>query len=150
MVPPDEAGVIITLGKHVRVTPPGWYIFWPLIQDNVFMVTTPQVVDLRAQSIRGITVSGAIEYQIIDIQKAILNVQDLDRSLQNYVLGVIADNAVSKLEDDDLQDFIEPIRSAIEAHVADWGIEVTGVFITDYVECPVYRIIGGITSTTEE
>ncbi len=150
MVPPDEAGVIITLGKHVKVCRPGWYIYWPLIQDNVFMDTMPQVVDLRAQSIKGVTISGALEYRIVDIRKAILGVQDLDSSLANYSLGVIADNITSKLAEDDLQELIGPIRKTIEEHVAEWGIQVTGVFITDYVECPVVRLIGGMTRTIEE
>ncbi len=148
MIPPDEAGVIVTLGRKVRVVLTGWYILWPIIQECTFMCVTPQVIDLRAQSIitpdgRNVTVSGAIEYEIRDIRKAILNVQDLDRSLQNYALGVIAEAVAIRTGDTEgFVEFSKRVRKTIREHVNDWGIKINHVYITDYVVCRVIRLIG--------
>ena len=74
---PDEAGVRITLGSRVKLLSPGWYIHWPLIQEFSKINVTPQVVDLRAQSVyppnhKDMCVSGAVQYRIRDDKNGIL------------------------------------------------------------------------------
>jgi len=125
MVQPDEAGVRTTLGNHVKAIGPGYWFYWPLIQEIITLTVTPQVVDLRPQSLRiddqDVTVSGAIMYRISDARKALLNVQDYDRSLITLALGIIANG---ELHEDEI---LKRLREA----AAGWGIKVMRVFITD-------------------
>ena len=144
MIAPDEAGVRVTLGTRVKVLESGWYFVWPLIQEVTAMIVTPQVVDLRGQSImepdgKSLAVSGAIEYRISRIEKAILSVQDLDRSLQNLALGIIADIVSSK--DVSLVEFKDELLKRLRDRVSDWGVKIIQVYITDYADHAVYRVI---------
>ena len=96
IITPYEAGVRFTFGKYYKSKGAGWYIIWPLIQRMVWMEVQTQVVDLRAQSIRtsdnvDLVVSGAVQYYIKDIERAVMAVQDVDVSLQAVSLGIILD-----------------------------------------------------------
>ena len=149
LIAPDEGGVRVTLGKHVGLTPPGWYISWPLIQEITYITVTPQVEDLRAQSIMtsdsvSIAVSGAIEYSIRDVKKAILSVQDFDKSLKNLALGVIVDYVTSHTlaECKDVEQIKITVRKALRAHVNDWGIKLINVYVTDLDKHRAIRIMG--------
>ncbi len=149
LIAPDEGGVRVTLGNRVSLTPPGWYVVWPLIQVVTSLTVTPQVEDLRAQSIQtadgvSLAVSGAIEYSIRDARKAILCVQDFDDSLKNLALGAIVDFVTTHtLEEcgrvDDIKDVV---RKALRKHINDWGIRLMNVYITDLDKHRAIRIMG--------
>ena len=100
LVEPNESGVRITLGKHVKDTPCGWYFCIPIIQTMIKLEIVSQVVDLRSQSLRtkdsvDVVISGGIQYKICNVRKAILNVQDFDKALQVLALGIIAEYVAS-------------------------------------------------------
>jgi regulator of protease activity HflC (stomatin/prohibitin superfamily) len=67
----------------------------PVLQSISTINTTPQIVDLRAQSVTTkdratIAVSGAIEYEVCDPVQAIYGVFDFNRNIQSGALGIIA------------------------------------------------------------
>jgi len=91
---PYEAGVRFTFGKFVKAKKAGWYIIWPLFQRFIWLEIQSQVIDLRVQSVRtkdsqDAIVSGAIQYSIRDVEKAIINIQDIDKAIETVSLGVI-------------------------------------------------------------
>jgi len=137
LVNPNEAGVRITLGKHVKDTPPGWYFYWPLIQECTTVVVVSQVVTLKPQSImtvdaKSIVMTGAIQYCITSARKAILNVEDYDESLRGLALGIIVKFTKNrKLEEcRDLNSLENEILKGTRAIVGDWGLKIQKVFIT--------------------
>ena len=134
-----EAGVRVSLGKYVKKLGPGWYMFWPLAQRVIWMEIPTQVADLRTQSVRTVDgkeviVSGAIQYRIQDIEKAIFNVQDVDESLENLALGIILD-FVSRKTMANLQD-MEVLKAELRKGLAEassgWGVKIEKVIITDF------------------
>lgn len=138
LVDPDEAGIRITLGSRYRLILPGWYIYWPLLQKCVVNTITPQIVDLRAQSVwtadgHDVTISGAIQYRITDVAKAILVVQDFDKSLDTLALGIIRKftgcRTLEQCHDQDA--LITEILKGIRDKAAGWGLKIMDVFITD-------------------
>lgn len=143
LVNPDESGIRITLGKHVKSCGPGYYFYWGLIQECTKVYTMPQVVDLRPQSLRvptdednyhlekDIVVSGAIMYRITDARKALLNVQDFDRSLTTLALGVISRGELDP----------EKILKGIREEASGWGIKVIKTFITDRGDVTNVRLL---------
>ena len=138
MVGPNEGGVRLLLGKYVKATQPGWYIFWPKIHRVYTVDVVTQVVDLRCQSLRtcdgkSIAAGGAIQYKVRNARKALLNVSDYDKALQTMALGIIADY-VGEHTLDQLQDKMklkDKIRAGVKEATGDWGLYVQGVFITD-------------------
>jgi len=96
-----EAAIRVTFGKYCKSKQTGWYIYWPLIQRVIWLEIQTQVVDLRTQSIRtkdnkDIIISGAIQYSIKDIKKAIENVQDIDKAIETISLGIVFNFVHSK------------------------------------------------------
>lgn len=154
LVEPDEAGIRTTLGKYVRSTPPGWYIHWPIIQMCTKVTVTPQVVDLRGQSVltqtaRDIIIGGAIQYRISDAQKAILCVQDFDISLRALALGIIGDYASKKTitECNDRTALAKEILEGVREAASGWGLKIIKVYITDLGTTQNIRIIGSAQTT---
>ena len=102
------------------------------------MEVQTQIVDLRAQSIRtqddeSTVVSGAIQYSIRDIYKAIINVQDVDKSLETLALGIIFDFVHSRRLEDcrDIGVLKTEILKGIKEAATGWGLKIEKVYITD-------------------
>jgi len=150
-VQPDEAGVRVTCGNIVKVICPGLWLFLPVVQTITIVVVTPQVVDLRGQSVisngKDYIISGAIMYRIDNAEKAILAVQDFDRSLQVLSLGIIAN--YSKSHDLSHPDAFELLQTEILKGVREaasgWGLKIMKVYLTDLGNVSNIRVIGNTT-----
>lgn len=148
MVYPDEGGVRISFGKIVKTLKPGWYVYWPPVQHVEKIGVTPQCVDLRPQS--GLTtddidmgISGAILYKISDARKAILDVQDYDRSIQVIALGVILEFTCDHSSTDfKIATLRELILLKVREEASGFGIKIMRVYITDLGKCRNLRILG--------
>ncbi|KKL82127.1 hypothetical protein LCGC14_1987860 [marine sediment metagenome] len=154
---PNEGGVRITLGKHVKTLEPGWYYYWPVIQECEGMNTSPQIVDLRPQSAltndtKDIAISGGIKYRVSDARKALLDVQDYDKSIQTLALGIICEFISNhKFEDlSDLSELKENILSGIRDEATGMGLKIMKVYITDIGRTKNIRIMGGDRTIIEE
>jgi len=135
---PYEAGVRMLLGKYVKKISPGIYFYWPLIQKIEYMEVQTQVVDLRTQSVRtadnkDIVVSGAIQYRIADIEKAVCNVQSVDDSLETLALGIILDfvNGKTMRELQKVDSLKQELRKGMAEACSGWGVKIEKVYITD-------------------
>lgn len=139
LIQPDEAGVRVTLGTREKILPSGWYFRWPIIQEIFFATVTTQVVDLRPQSVftksdKNLTVSGIIKYKITDIRKAMLEVQDCDRSLQALSLGVLLHilSTTSDVEDLSPDEIGDRALKAIREEATGWGLKIQKVYVSDF------------------
>ncbi len=138
LIQPDEAGVRVTLGTREKVLPPGWYLYWPIIQEIFYATVTTQVQDVRCQSItskdgHGMVVSGAIRFKITDIRKAMLEVKDCEESLIALSLGVLLLVANTMTEEEllDIEQLGDSILKKIREEAAGWGLKIQKVYITD-------------------
>lgn len=151
MVNPDEAGCRITLGKYVKPVGPGWYIHWPLIQELNTVTVTPQVVDVRVQSVWSLDhidlcIGLAVKYRVKDAVAAQLKVQDYDLSLQNSALVACVEYVTSHLKDEIIIIKInESLTKILQAKARGWGIDVLSVGITDVGKTRNIRLL---TNTT--
>jgi len=147
LVNPDESGVRITCGKNFSLMSPGWYIYWPLIQECQKLTTTVQVVDLREQGLttrdnKNLAISGAVEYTVRDVTKALLQVQDVDKNLPTLCLGKIAEYIESHDFVDCTSEKIKmELRKEIREHVNSWGLAVKHIYITDRITATAYKIM---------
>ena len=149
-IQPDEGGVRVTLGKYVKTLAPGWYVYWPCVQDITFLTVTPQIADLRGQSVmssdKDFLVSFAVQYKVTDARKFILDVQDADRSLRVLGLGIIAKFAREHdlIDPTSSEKLIEEILKGIRAEAAGWGVKIMQVYQTDIGNVNNVRLVGGI------
>lgn len=149
LVSPIERGVRITGGSHYKIIGPGWYFVWPIIQEVITMEVVTQLVDLLPQTIRTtdgheLVTSGAIRYRIVDIEKAILAVQDLDKALSTLALGVILDYMqVRTLEECmNVEGVKKELRKALANEASGWGIKIEQVYLTDLGKVKSLRLFG--------
>lgn len=138
IVNPDESGIRITLGSRYCSTPPGWYVYWPLIQGVEKITVTPQVIDLRAQSVftgdgRDLCFGGGIMYRVDDSVKAILEVQDYDKSLYTLALGIVTEYINQhEFKDCAISGIKKAILKGIREDAAGWGLKIMRMYITDF------------------
>ena len=135
---PWEAGVRTTLGKHKKAIGPGWYVYWPTIQEIHYMEIQPQIVDLRVQSVwtsdgHDLAISGGVRYRISDAMKAFTNIQAVDAAIQNVSLGIIAEyvNARTMADCHDIVNLKGEILKGLRDDCQGWGVKVERVYITD-------------------
>ena len=143
-----EAGLRFTFGKYIRVITAGWFWYTPLFQRIQWMEIQTQVVDLRSQSIRtadgqSMIVSGAIQYSVKDVRKAILNVQNVDTALENLALGVLLEFVKSKTLEEchDVGALKKEILRGIKEAAQGWGLKIERVYITDLDKCRNLRLL---------
>jgi len=150
-VQPDEAGVRTTLGSKVKAIGPGFWFYLPAIQDITTIGVTPQVIDLRGQSVisdgKDYIISGAIMYRIDNAEKAILAVQNFDRSLQVLSLGIIANYSKShNLDHSDAFELLQTeILKGVREAASGWGLKIMKVYLTDLGNVSNIRVIGNTT-----
>jgi len=151
IIAPDEMGVRYTPGfvKGVRVISlmPGYWIYWPLVQNIETIRCKTQVKDLRPQSVWTqdrveMTVSGAIRYRVRSAQKALLEVYDYDQNIQAVALGIIQqyirEHELADLDTCQLEgEVLKGVRKASEG----WGLYVEKVYITDIGRTQNIRIL---------
>jgi len=145
---PFEGGIRVTFGKYLKVLPPGWYLYWGLIQKVYWVETQTQVVDLRNQSIQtkdgqSIVVSGAIQYSIKNVQYVFCNVQDFDKALETLSLGIILEFVKNRTleECQDIGALKSEILRGIKEAARGWGLKIEKVFITDLSKTRNIRLL---------
>ena len=154
---PDEGGIRITLGKYVKTLVPGWYYYWPVLQECSGYKVTPQIVDLRPQSsltkdLMDIVISGGIKYRISDIRKALLDVHDYDENIQTLALGIICEFVGRHGFEDltDLSSLRETILAGVREEAAGMGLKIMKVYITDIGRTRNIRVMGSASAVVPE
>jgi len=133
-----ERGIIFRLGKFNRVAGPGWAIVMPFFEQEYKKVDVRvKMLDISSQDIftnddLKLSLDGTIYYQIIDPEKATLQIDNYGQGLSNLVQSAIR-NAIASLSMrqvfsnlDKLNDILE---DAIRHMTWKWGIDVPSVQI---------------------
>ena len=145
---PYERGVFLRKGKYKRSLEPGLYFCFPVIDEIQKLDVTPQVINLPNQSVttkdgKTLAISGAVEYSIYDPQKALLDVQNFDASLQNLSMGVIGNYVKQRAYQDCIKQngFEQEVIERIRDRASEWGLKVSRFWITDLARHHVYRLM---------
>lgn len=145
---PNEGGVFLRMGKCRKTLGPGLYFCLPVVDEIQKLDVTTQVINLPNQSVttkddRTLAVSGAVEYSIDDPQKALLQVQNFDASLQNLSMGIIGDFIKQRTYAQCIKlDGLEAtVIEGIRERASEWGLRVTRFWVTDMAQHRVYRLM---------
>ena len=145
---PNEAGIRVTLGSRVRSIGPGYWWYWPLVQQISYGCVAPQVLDLPTQTVwtkdgKQITISLTIRFSVVDIEKALLKIHDFDSALQNLARGAMAEyiNQHTLEECSDLGRLMQQAEKVVQKECRGWGLNIQRLYVDQAVECPALRIL---------
>lgn len=140
VLPEWERLVLLRLGKYSGVKGPGFFIIPP------FIFSAANIVDIRimTQQVEATAtltqdnvptkVTAAIEYQVEDAQKAVVNVRDY-LSTVIWMSTEALKNTIGSLELKELlsnrDEIAKQLREQIDTQAANYGINVLAVRITD-------------------
>lgn len=92
---PYEQGVLLRLGKFVKVIEPGLTWIWPFQIDSVlFEKVVPTTHSLGNESIttrdgKSVGYHAIVTYKVRDIEKALLEIDDTDHAVRDACAGEI-------------------------------------------------------------
>lgn len=140
VLPEWERLVLLRLGKYAGVKGPGFFIIPPFIYSAANIVDI-RIMTQQVEATATLTkdnvptrVTAAIEYQIEDPQKAVVNVRDY-LSTVIWMATEALKNTIGSLELKELlgsrDEIAQQLKTHIDAQAANYGINVLAVRITD-------------------
>lgn len=144
-----ERGIVLRFGKFNREIGPG---FHPIIPFNAEVVWTDNVVPttttLDAQSLTtlddvSLVATGVITWEIVDIQKFLLEVEGRETVLQGSAYGCIS-KTVESVNWSDIEggsDLAHEIEKDIRRRAKKFGVHVSEFEFKDFARARPYRII---------
>jgi len=137
IVPPYNGGVQLRMGKLLRVLEGGsWY--WKIPFADTFLTDhtvprTERLTGLATTTVDGkaIGFDAVITYRISDIQKALLEVNDLKDAIADTCAGIIGTELSNATWASIIHgDMVESLTSACRKRGWKWGVEIQLVQLT--------------------
>jgi regulator of protease activity HflC (stomatin/prohibitin superfamily) len=148
-----DEGVVLRVGKFLKIVRPGIYFKIPFI-DSVWKHTIiTQSIDIPPQSVttadgKNVVVKGIIRFSIIDIKTFLTTITKPQDVLTDTTGGMIREI----IEDTDwfnITDIDKKLTSEVGKFVKRWGIKVEKVTLTDLQIANSIRIIQDTTHQTK-
>ncbi|MCS7224641.1 MAG: slipin family protein [Armatimonadetes bacterium] len=138
-----ERGVVLRLGKLVRVTPPGLQLIIPVLERmikvdiRVFVVDVPKQEIITKDNVT-VKVNAVVYFRVLDPAGAIVRVENYIFATQQVAQTTLRD-VIGQSELDELlahrEELNQRLQRIIDAATDPWGIKVDMVAIKD-VELP--------------
>lgn len=139
-------GVLLRWGKFVRVLEPGFHCKWPIADDVLEQMVVVTTVNLSEQTIttldnRQLVVRAVIKYEVAEVEKFLLEVNDAVDALSDMSKGIIRDQVKKRKWSECNGDELESeINDSIKKEAKKWGLTVKKVTLTDLGEIPSFRL----------
>ena len=140
IVPQSEKYVVERFGRLQAVLGPGINLIVPFIDTvaHKISVLERQLPNSRQDAITAdnvlVTVETSVFYRIIDPEKTVYRIRDVDAAISTTVAGIVRAE-IGTMELDEVQSnrnrLIERVREMLTSAVDDWGIEVTRAELLD-------------------
>jgi regulator of protease activity HflC (stomatin/prohibitin superfamily) len=133
-----ERGIIFRLGKFNRIAGPGWAIVIPFFEEEYKKVDVRvKMMDVSSQDIftaddLKLSLDGTIYYQIVDPEKATLQIDNYGQGLSNLVQSAVRNSIASftmRQVFGSLDRLNDILADAIRHMTWKWGIDVPSVQI---------------------
>lgn len=149
-----EAGVQLRFGKFKRILEPGWRWYWPLKIDQVMVCQVVADTEvLSEQSLttadgHSVTLRGVLTFEIEDVRKYFLDVQDRKHALEDSACGAIGARVLrSKWEEIITPDFTNAVTIEVRRNAKKYGIKILEAKFQDMTKCGSLRLWNTSTST---
>jgi regulator of protease activity HflC (stomatin/prohibitin superfamily) len=134
---PYNGGVQLRMGRFLRVLPPGgWYWKVPYADDVLTECVVPRterLTGLATTTVDGkaIGFDAVITYKVSDVQKSLLEVNDLKDAIADICAGTIGTELSNSLWADILHgNTVDELTAACRKRGWKWGVEVQLVQLT--------------------
>ena len=148
-----EEGVQLRMGKFKRTVGAGWWLHRPFGIDEFHVLNVkPDAMDLDEQTLTTlddikIVITVVMIWEIFDIKRCTLDVEDAAETLQQIAVGYVHDRVeVTNFNEICTKEFRTGLKRSIQRQARKWGITVSQVRIQDFAETHVYRLIGGLSN----
>ncbi|MEM3609822.1 MAG: SPFH domain-containing protein, partial [Candidatus Anstonellales archaeon] len=138
-----ERGIRYFLGRYETIVEPGICLNIPFIHKiekldmRTITIKIPRLECLTKDNV-SIKITAVVYYKIIDIEKALLEVANVDYTVMQYAQTAMRD-AIGKWELDKLlseRDTIgKTIEKIVDTETANWGVDIQSIKIQD-IEIP--------------
>lgn len=126
-----QHGLLFTLGRAKRVVGPGVHFKWPIVQRFRIEETKDTTLDLEPQAIQlsddlVYEVDCKVVYQIVNLHKAFIEIDDIRTGLQNRVVMAVQEALRSKNRESirDTEAVIAEIRGDLQSVEEQWGVRI--------------------------
>jgi regulator of protease activity HflC (stomatin/prohibitin superfamily) len=146
---PYEQGVLLRLGRFVRVVDPGFHWILPFRIDHVVyecvVASTHSLGNESVVSTDGKSVGfhAVVTYQVRDIKKALLEIEDVNHAVRDACLGeigrVLRESSWSEITD---KDILDKLTAACRRRGFRYGIEIVSVQLASLSLVKNIRIMG--------
>ena len=137
MIHSYERGVILTFGKNPKLLNPGFHLKWLFFQELFSTPVTPDTLCTKAihtTTLDGKTISvePAIEFEIEDAVKWLIDANDARSNLYDIVRGVVSDY-ITDLNwlDVTKKSTLTEIKKRVNKRCEYMGAKITNVMLTD-------------------
>lgn len=148
IIDPYEGGVMLRLGKKLRLLDNGFHFKIPFHIDAALTVrTVPSTHSLGNESIttqdgKSVGFHAVVTYRVRDVEKALLEVDDVDHAVRDAVSGeigrVLRSKTWSQLSDEDTY---TEITAACRRRGWRYGIEIMSVQFSGMALCKSIRLM---------
>ena len=144
-------GVSFKRGKKVIPLGPGITWYWPFWTEISTYPSVEQSLNLPDQNLttkdlETVTVSGVVFYSISDIVKALSAQWDLEDTMSDRSMGVIADivcDITFQEINENRKQLNSKMTSLIRRTLKPYGIHVIDARLTDFAKGKVIAVVGG-------
>ncbi|MCL4329905.1 MAG: SPFH domain-containing protein [Candidatus Thermoplasmatota archaeon] len=136
-----ERGIVLTLGRYGGIKGPGIIFVMPVISRVTKVSTRIQAVAFKTEASFTrdnvpVNIDAVMYYQIIDPQKAVLNIENFivatNLSAQTTIREVVGKSSFDEILSE-REKIAESAREIIDVKTEHWGIKVSAVEIRDVV-----------------
>jgi regulator of protease activity HflC (stomatin/prohibitin superfamily) len=145
---PFEQGVLLRLGHYKRSLERGFHWIAPFNIDNVLIDNVvPRTVNLGEQGLttrdgKSITVSAVVTAKISHIERALLEVENVDEALMDSCYATIGDLIVQHDWDTiRTPEFTDTVTKACRKQAFRYGIEILRVQFADRLPVKAFRLL---------
>lgn len=144
----DFRGVVLRLGHYRRTLDAGFHWVIPFGVESVRTdCITPRLRNLDTQSLTTadkvkIVISAVVTARIINIRKALLEVEDVDAAIADSCLGVIGEYVrLNNWRDVCDSEFAEVLQEECHRQAIKFGIRISRFQVTDLSPSRTYRLL---------
>jgi regulator of protease activity HflC (stomatin/prohibitin superfamily) len=146
-----ESACILRFGKYHHTSEAGIYFKIPFADYVYAYHTKTQTTHLSAQTLtsydaKSIVVKAIVRFNIFDVEAYTLRVWDAHDAINDTVQGIIGNIIKTHTWESIVNGIEEEITEKSATQLAEWGIEVERVTLSDLAIIKTYRLINDSTT----
>lgn len=139
-------GILLRMGKFVRVVKPGVVFKIPFLDKIEVVTIVTTTLSVPTQSVitkdkKQLVVKSVVKYKISDVELFMLNVYDSTDAISDITQAIVKEQiSLRTFEECTDNDFDNTVTKKLRVEMKKWGIEVDRVTLTDIGQIKSLRL----------